>query len=288
MHRTIRTALLLAAALIALPAAARAGAAEDLAAAQRHWRELDYELVVSRAEAALADRAATRAQKLEALRLAGSALAVLGESDESSAAFTRALALDPDFDLPDGTSPRILAIFRPARARWRVDRERRLAMELGPAIARLGFDVAIPPVGRGGRSLPIDIAVRDPGRVASVVVVHYRKAGDRVFSATRARVAPSMRVEIPPAVTASRRDYTLELYIELQHRSRITIARRGTAASPLAISIAAGAVPGPTPVTRKWWFWTGAAAIATAAIAIPILVDRARDVGPQDVIGVRR
>lgn len=288
MHRTIRTILLLGAAMIALPGAARAGAADDLAAAEKHWRELDYELVVERAEAALADRAATRAQRLEALRLAGSALAVLGKSDESAAAFTRALALDPDFELPDRTSPRILAVFRPARARWRVDQERKLAMEIGPAIARLSFGAAIPPASRGGRPLPIDLRIGDPGGVASVVVVHYRKAGERIFSATRARAAPAMRIEIPPSVTASPTAYKLELYIELQHRSKITVARRGTAAEPLQIDVAAGKVPGPPPVTRTWWFWTGAAAIATAAITIPVLIDRARDVGPQDVVGVRR
>jgi hypothetical protein len=161
-------------------------------------------------------------------------------------------------------------------------------MELGGAIAQLGFDVTIPPVSRGGRSLPIRIELRDPRRIASVVVVHYRRAGDRAFSATRARAAPSMQIEIPPSVTASKRDYRLELYVELQHRSKITIARRGAAESPLSVSLAAGSIPRPPPVTSRWWFWTGAAALATAAISIPILIDRARDVGPQDVVGVRR
>jgi tetratricopeptide (TPR) repeat protein len=281
-------AALIAAALIADPIPAAADAGGDIAAAQKHWRELDYELVVDRAAAALGDRAATQTQRLEALRLQGSALAVLGKTDEAAAAFTRALTVDPDFDLPAGTSPRILAVFRPARARWLVDQERRLAMELGPAVARLRFDVAIPAAARGGRSLPIDIRVVDPGRVAGLVVVHYRRAGDRLYSASRARARPTMRVEIPPSVTASKRDYRLEVYVELQHRSKITVARRGSAESPLSVSITAGAIPSPPPVTSTWWFWAGAAALATAAVSIPILVDRARDVGPQDVVGVRR
>ena len=293
MHRSRPPTRLLAApvisALVLAVAApvASADPAADIAAAQKHWRELDYELVVKRAESATADRAASKAQRLEGLRLLGSALAVLGKTEESGSAFTRALAIDPSFDLDGGTSPRILSVFRPARARWLVEQERRLAMELGPALAQLRFAAAVPPSSRGGRPIAIDIRLTDPGKISSEVVVRYRKRGDRGFSTTRERVAPTMRIEIPPAITASSRDYQLELYIELQHSSRITIARRGSAGEPLSVMVAAGSVPKPPPVTSRWWFWTGAAALATAAVAIPVLIDRGRDIGPQDVVGVR-
>jgi hypothetical protein len=46
-------------------------------------------------------------------------------------------------------------------------------------------------------------------------------------------------------------------------------------------------VPSSPPITKRWWFWAGTAAAVAAAVAIPVLVDRGRDVGPQTIIGRR-
>jgi len=49
--------------------------------AHRNWDSQEYEAVIADAEAALKERAITRAQKIEALRLRGASHAVLGNDE---------------------------------------------------------------------------------------------------------------------------------------------------------------------------------------------------------------
>ena len=68
-----------------------ADAKSELEAAQAHWAELDYELVVAAADRVLA-ASPSKTQRLEALRLKGSALVILKDSDGASTVTTAALA----------------------------------------------------------------------------------------------------------------------------------------------------------------------------------------------------
>jgi hypothetical protein len=278
-------------AVCALASAAAAGegsARTAIREARAHWNELDYELVVTAADAALAAGDATDELRVEALRLKGSALAVLGREQAAGEAFEALVALDPAYELPEGTSPRILEVFRPARARWLVAQERRLAMELGPSLAKLAVDVTVPRRARGGRPIAIEIEISDPDGVSDLVVVSYRKRDSRGYSTLTAAAQPGrLDLAIPGAFTASATDYRIELFVEVRHRSGIPIDRRGTAEKPYSIVVASGSVPSSPPITKRWWFWAGTAAAVAAAVAIPVLVDRGRDVGPQTIIGRR-
>jgi hypothetical protein len=265
----------------ATASAAPTPAAAAVAEAQTHWRDLDYDEVVGAADRALAANP-TREEQIEALRLKGEALAVLGRNADASAAFEALFVLDPSFTLPEGTSPRILAVFDPAHAGWIVKEETRLQTELGASFAATSIHVTLPAAARGGRPIIVAIELADPQRITDELILSYRTHGDRHWSTLTARASPGhVELSIPGAVTASRTAYQLELTVRARHRSGITLRHEGTDDHPLVLEVAAGAVPSPPGVTHRWWFWTGAVALVGAAVAVPILIDQSRSVGPQ-------
>ena len=275
--------------MVVAQSAAAAGpstARQRLEQATAHWRDLDYDLVVTDADQVLASADASAVDRIEALRLKGSALVVLGRETEAVAAFEALFALAPDYELPDSTSPRILGVYRPAHAAWQVRQEQRLQMELGRSLAALKLGIEMPPAPRGGQPLAIQAQLEDPDRVVEEVVLFYRRAGTRGYSILSAtRLSGRVALTIPAAFTESEQPYVLELHVSARHRSGITLRRQGDAEHPLTLRVEAGAVPRPPPITRRWWFWTGAAGLVAAAVAIPLLVNQARDVGPQTIIG---
>jgi hypothetical protein len=281
----IRSALVLCSFLLVSRAAwAGPSAAAQLAQASTHFRELDYDLAIEAADRAMSAPDCEATQRVEALRLKGSSLVVLSRVPDATAAFEAIFALDPEYELPDSTSPRVLAVFRPARARWLVAEQERLATQYGASLTALKIDSHLPAKAKGGLPLEAAFDVSDPGRVSSRVVLSYRRRGTVTF-ATLAAAVPSgggrVAFTLPGGATASDTDYTLELHTQVRHPTGLTLRRAGDAEHPLTIAIAAGQVPGPRKVTRTWWFWTTLTIAAGAIVAIPFIVDAARPVGPQ-------
>jgi hypothetical protein len=86
---------------------------------------------------------------------------------------------------------------------------------------------------------------------------------------------------IPGEVTASRTPYTLELHVQVRHRSGVTLRREGEPDKPISFTVAAGEVPVAKPITRRWWFWAG---IGVVALGTGLLVRQIVDVGAQRVV----
>lgn len=256
-----------------------------LARARADWNDQEYERVIQRVDQLLAASAMSRAVRIEALRLKASAFAVLGKPDRAAAAFEKLLGLDPQYRLPRSTSPRIRSVFEPTRARWLLARETALRERLGADLAAMRLGVRLPPQGKGGRPLPVDVRLVDPKRHGTELLLFYRREGRPSYSRlSKSARAPTTQIRVPAAVTASKRPYKLELYVELLHKSGIALRREGSAKHPLSLAMSAGAVPKPTPIYKRWWFWAGSVALGVAA---GLLIDQAIDVGPQKVTGMR-
>lgn len=272
----------------ALALAAATGAAEparpasDLAAL---FADQEYEAVIASADRALAGPALSVDERARVRFLRGAALAVLGRDAEATDDFVRLLGEQPLFAPPAETSPRVLAVYEPARARWQVDRETALWLQLGTAVPALRLDVDAPTTARGGRPLSIAVALADPSAIAATLELRHRRRGERTWSAQTVPAAPRASLRLPAQLTESSAPYQLELYVEVIHGSGVALVRRGSADDPLVVEVAAGRMPRPRPIYRRWWFWAG---VGAAAIAVPVLIDQARDVGPQTVRGTRR
>jgi hypothetical protein len=263
-------------------ATAAPSSADDLSRAQKQWDAQEYELVIEAADAALAG-ALDRDHRIEALRLKGSAHAVLGDDEPAVAVFEQILDIDARFRMPVDSSPRIMGVFMPARSRWMVRREAELRDELGKDLYDLKFSASIPEAGTGGRALSISMTLDDPKHLVADIVVFYRRAGASSYSTLTTDAAHGTRtVDIPAVFTEADEAYRLEMFVEALHESGVVLRREGVVDEPISLPFGAGQVPQPTPIYKKWWFWASAAAVA---IAVPFLVDQAMDVGPQDVHG---
>lgn len=268
--------------VFALAAPAHAGGAESVARARAAWSELEYERVVEAANAALASADLPDTDRVEALRLLGSALVILDRAADADAAFARIFAVNPDYTLPANTSPRIRAVFDPARARWQVEEQQRLATQLGPQLAALRLHLELPRSPRGGLPIVIGVDLADPSKVASAIILAHRRAGESYYTLATVPARPGRStLAIPGELTASRTPYTLELHVQVRHRSGVSLRREGEPDKPLSIAVAAGEVPVATPITRRWWFW---ASLGVVAIGTGLLVREVIDVGPQHVV----
>lgn len=279
-----RTSVYAVALVLALAGPALAGGADDVARAQTAWSELEYERVVEAANAALSDAGLGDKDRVEALRLLGSALVILERTADAEAAFARIFAVDPEYVLPANTSPRIRAVFDPARARWQVAEQERLATELGAQLAALKLRLELPRAPRGGLPIAIGVDLEDPSKVASAIILAHRRSGDGYYTSSTLPAKPGRStLTIPGEITASRTPYTLELHVQVRHRSGVTLRREGEPDKPISFTVAAGEVPiaESTPITRRWWFWAG---IGVVAIGTGLLVREVVDVGPQRVV----
>lgn len=268
--------------VLALATPALAGGADDVTRARTAWSELEYERVVEAANAALAAADLSGTDRVEALRLLGSALVILDRTAEADAAFAKIFPLDPDYTLPADTSPRIRAVFDPARARWQVTEQERLATQLGSQLAALHLRLELPRSPRGGLPIAIGVDLEDPSKVASSIILAHRRSGERYYTlATVPAKSGRSTLTIPGEITASPTPYTLELHVQVRHRSGVTLRREGEADKPLSFAVAAGDVPTAKPITRRWWFWAG---IGVVAIGTGLLVREVVDVGGQRVV----
>ena len=281
------TRLVLAVALILGVVHSRPAAADTteqlVARTLAQWNELEYEKVVELADTVLGAADATPQQRVEMLRLKGSALVVLDQPDDAAHVFDLLFAIDPDYDLPPRSSPRLLAVFAPARARWQVAEEQRLATELGPALRALEMHVRLPDHPRGGRPLEITVDLADPNAIADRIVLSRRRRGAGYYTTTAQHAhAGTLAFTLSADDTASPTPYVLELTLQAKHRSGVALRREGTTDRPLELGIAAGSVPTPSPITHRWWFWTGLVAVAVGGA---FLIDQTISVGPQHVVG---
>ena len=278
-----RHAGLLIVAVIAASGVAHADPAGAIARARAHFDDLDYELVLDDVAAVTDDPASTPGERAAALFLRGSALVVLDRPLEASAAFDAALAADASFRAPAEAPPRIRAAFESARAAWRVRMEEDVALRHGEALREVQLVVEPPARARGGRPLTVRLRLADPHRLAGRLVLGYRRDSERDYSLVSAPAAPVVDLAIPGAVLAAEHAYRLAWYVHAEHASGAVLRREHDDDAPGWIAVAAGQVPRPPPITRRWWFWTGLGALAVSAVVVPVVVLRSRDVGPQRI-----
>ncbi len=258
--------------------------ADPVVDARKHFADLDFELVLADTDRVAADRDAPVSRRTEALYLRASALVVLDREPEAREAFDALLGTDPGYRLPAEAAPRIRAAFEGARAARLVRLEEELSTRNGERLRDVRVDVDEPGSPRGGRTLRLHVHVRDPHRLVARLVFAYRREQDREYIVTAVSAAPDVELAISGDALASSRPYRLAWYLHAVHESGARVRRLGDTDDPRWIAISAGSVPRPEPITKKWWFWAGVTTLVASAITVPILIERSRDIGPQQVV----
>jgi tetratricopeptide (TPR) repeat protein len=242
---------------------ARATGREGVAAAERllgEGADRDALVVLDRV---LATRGNPRDLIVAALQKKGQAAARVGQAEAATAAFTRALALDPGFLLPEGVDAATTQAFAAAKQFWEGKRP---------------FSVAHIPPGEvpPGKAARLAVTVEsDPLHLVQSLAVHYRQAGQGAYSVQRTPAAAGA-AEIPAGFLAGLRGGSrIEYYLVALDSLNGELAAVGSAREPFVFGIggapgqgiAAGPERGATRWYRKWWVWTIAGAVAVSATA---------------------
>ena len=242
MRRWIALVLVLAAA----PAAADE-VGDLLERARARMAELDYDGAIPLLEQAEAAGGSDRAGVLEIVRSLAEAHAALGRADAAETAFRRLLALEPDTELPAGSSPKLTAPFSAAREF--------LAGRSLSVDCRRERDTATLIV----RGDPLDM-------VAGARLLG--PSGDRHSGVDDVTGQGRIAIPLPPAHVASA-CAALDQHGNELVRAELSAAAPVRAPDPVAPApvIVAPAEGRPArPIYARWWLW-GAAAGVSAGVA---------------------
>jgi hypothetical protein len=240
--------------------------------ARQQYDALEYEAVAAAAEQALASNDLTLEQKLDAYALQGSALAIVADPTDAEKPFRLLLRARPEFNLPDATPPKILAVFRKVQVEERAIVEEVTALQRQRLAATLKLSGEAPAHRRGGRPLVFRYRLRDPQGAVDTVRVQYRKQGDAEFTSL-----PLVRDDagvwlgrIPGEWTASAQGFELQ-YVVVGADDKGTLVSLGSPATPLSLAVAPGEVDKNAHPVPAWGFWTAAGATTLAAATAGVL-----------------
>jgi hypothetical protein len=252
----------------ASPAAFAAGVADVLAQAQQAYAELEFEQVLSLSEQVLGAADATVDQRMDAYFLQGSALAVVGRAIDAEASFRYLLRGRPDFDVPDRTPPKIVAVFRKVQAEERAILEQVRGLERKRILDSLTMTATLPDEPRGGVPLAFIYSVRDPSQAVASLRVRYRRAGESDFSSLALARDDTGRWlgELPGEWSENDDGFTLEYFATTFDHEGAELISDGGVTAARTMAIAPGSVAGAAPFYAQPWFW-GVSAGATLAVA---------------------
>jgi hypothetical protein len=253
------------------PAATAAPASDEppgalVARAQERYDQLEYDQVAPLAARALAHPAITLDEKLSAYQLQGSALAIVGDPIEAERPFLLLLSVDPAFDLPKDTPPKIRSVFSKVKGEFGAVREAQVRREREALAATIEVSHRLPDELAGGRPLRLDFRVKDPKGAIKAVRVEYRRQGDPDFIGLPLQEAQRGRWlgAVPAEWTASGADHVLELTASFLDDVG-SLKTLGSREQPLPIRVTAGQVVREPPVPL-WAFGTSAGVAVAATV----------------------
>ena len=251
------------AALVVLAWSALSAAADPLATAKQQVASSEYLKARASLDVAYASGKTNRDQLAELWQLRGIVAGALGDTKAATAAFQRALALDPKADLRPGTSPKITRPFDAAKDYFKSNEPLAITQKTR----------AKPPA--------VTVAIEsDPLEMIARIEVVVRVDGAREDKTVDAKYAGQDEIEL--ALPAGGR---LDLRVRALDENGNVLAQLGTAEVPIVIIGKPIVVdkrpededkvveqPPPQkpvrerPLYGKWWLWgSGALVVAGAA-----------------------
>jgi hypothetical protein len=194
---------------------------------------------------------------LDAYVLEGSCLAIVGNPIDAEQPFRRLLRGRPDFDLPQDTPPKIMAVFRKVQAEEKAIRDQMKELERARLMKEMALAGEHPTELKGGRPVLFNYELKDPSLSASMRV-QYKKKGDPAYSslALQRDAAGRWRGQIPGEWTANESGSEMDYYVESFDKDG-TLLANGTEAAPLHATITPGEVQGSPPPLPPWAVFVG-------------------------------
>ncbi|MEO1171957.1 MAG: hypothetical protein AAFX94_07870 [Myxococcota bacterium] len=246
---------------------------EWLRAAQAAEAGLDYDKVLVFARRARNSPGASDWLRVQALLLEGTALVIIGREIDAELAFSAALDLELELDLPKSAPPKAVAVFRMVQ----VEAERAAKKARAQERAALLNSIALaggPTKLLGGQPATFDYSVSDPRDAVHGVRVFFRRRGDPAFSslALEKDDRNRWRAQIPGEWTSNEDGFLLEYFTQTVDSKGNALVAQGSETGPLSIPVPAGVVEQPVPVLKSTWFWVAVGGAALAATAAGLIV----------------
>jgi len=247
--------------------------AELLDRARARYDTMDFDEILPLVNEVLAREEVAAEHQVEAYRLQAIALAVMNRTVEAEAAFRLLLRVSPDYELPEGSSPMVSALFSKVQLEERAIRDRIEQHERAKLVAEMAIEGAPPEEVEGGSPVQIEFAVRDPRRAVESVQLRYRRKGDPDYSALALSIDERglWTGIIPAETTENEEGLVLEFFVETLDQGNIPLVTSGDAEDPRLLQVAPGFMS--PNWYESWIFWTIAAgAVAAAATTVGIVV----------------
>lgn len=227
----------------------RSEPSDPLAAAQAAYSEIEFEETLRNAQQALSHGGYGPQQMMRIFELIGLAAAALEQDELAANAYMRLLALDPEYQLDEGLSPRFRGPFLEARGFWTARSDQ---LEAQVIFARA----------RG--ALRIDSS--DPLDMGQTLRVLSRLEGEVDFQEHRQPIAPQMYVEVPGSSESPRVEYVVQILDE--HGNRLF--ELGNEDAPEAAGQRAVETQVDEERSSDAWLWAVIGVTATIAVASAI------------------
>lgn len=226
-----------------------------LARAREQYDSLEFDAANGTLQRAIEYSNNCRWDLAEIYRLKAFVAAVNGERERCHRDFEIFLALNPEYEMPADTAPKIKNCFEDAKA-------------VAPSRRELGLEHQAPDEVQPNAPVSLRVRVIDPLRLVDQVKVYFRREGVKVFTVVSARSDDNVSIVIPAlAVAPDPNGYKMEYFVRAVDRWEGVLSEQGSPRRPLAFNVAPGSSGGGAIVTQ-WWFWT---AIGVAAVGVGIL-----------------
>jgi hypothetical protein len=208
-------------------------------------------------------------QRIEAYRLLAYNYILLKKEDAAKSAAYKLYALNEDFELSKGESPRFREPFAKWKQQWIDDGRPGKAAATAKPPATVTIKHSPPAEIEHDKSVAITGDVQDPDHRVAKIVMHYRPSSDSKFQTVEAKLAlGGFQVNIPGSAV---QPPLVEYYLEAIDDAGLPIAGRGDTEAPLRI-VVKGEEGGS--IFGTWWFWTGTAAVVVGGVLGAILLTR--------------
>lgn len=247
-----------------------------------------YDEAIAAAGALAGADGLTARQINAAIELLATARIATGADEAAQEALTRLYARDPQHRLSDAdASPRVASFF--ARAR-----------ESAPSPIIVSLDHGVRPA--EVREAPgIAVRVTTGADAVQEMRLSYRQGDDPTYHRIEmTREGSGVFRSRIPLLSATGDAYDVSFYVEAMAPSRAPLARLGSEAAPLELSVAeategaegggplsGGAASGDAPVddgggiATKWWFWTLLVAVVAGGVTAAIVLGPGSE-GPEE------
>ncbi|MEM6532687.1 MAG: hypothetical protein AAF654_08680 [Myxococcota bacterium] len=253
-----------------------ASVSDKLLEARKLAEELEYPGVIQLTEAVIADEKAQANDKLEAYILLGSAQAFMGNPLEAESAFRFLLRGRPDYEFPEGTSPKITWVFRKVQHEEREILKQTEEMRRARVTEAIELGLDAPSKATGGEPVQFRLRVKDPFGAVEVASLHYRKLDEPRFARMPLKLdnTGTWVASIPAELTANQDGETIEYFIGTEDQSQAILRTVGSETDPLRLALSAGQPPTNERLVDQWWFWTASVgAVAALSLATFLVVD---------------